>query len=99
MPKELPSDEEIRAALRRSRPNWVVEAVGCFGVLACAAVGAWLGLVAFQWLGSWEAYRAGRLTARGLVLNALLIPAGGAAGLGVGVVAYHWARRLAGHRT
>jgi len=86
----LPSDDEIRAALRRGRPSRIFETVGCVAVLACAAVGAVLGFIAFEKLdAAWSD--------RGLgtpLWVSLVFPAGGMVGLVVGTLIFQLTRRL-----
>jgi hypothetical protein len=90
MPKELPSDEEIRARLRRKRPNMFFEAVGCVVVLAFAAFGTVLGVLVFEGLGGINAVREGHLRGR----TSLLIPAGAIVGVAAGVVTFQMVRLL-----
>jgi hypothetical protein len=81
MPKSLPSDDEIRAGLRRNRPFLIVEAVGCVVVLACALGGATLGFLVFDALDDRDPLRPSRVglwllcggALAGFVLGVLLV--------------------------
>ena len=91
----MPSDDEVRAALQRSRPNRTLEAVGCVAVSGCAAAGGLLGLLAFDWLGGPEGIVAGQAPPRAF----MLIPAGALAGFTAGVLAFQLVRVLIRCRT
>ena len=91
----IPSDNEVRAALRRSRPNRAFEAVGCVAVFGCAVGGGLLGLLAFNWLGGPQGILAGQTPPRAY----MLIPTGAFAGFTAGVLAFQLVRVLIRNQT
>lgn len=86
----IPSDEEIRAALKRDRPNLVVGILALLGVLLCAGVGTVIGFILFEAAGGLDNPQAA-INPRG---RFMLVPAGTLLGLGVGVGAYYLLGKL-----
>jgi hypothetical protein len=91
MTRQLPSDDEIRASLKRNRSSTGVEYLGCLIVLLSTAVGVAAGVVAIQWMGGLDAANVARPRPRTYVL---LLGGGGMAGLVVGLLAFQLVRTL-----